>query len=164
MCYRFTHIPTSTNVLPFHSYTHIHECATVSLIYPHPRMCYCFTHIPTSTNVLPFHSYTHIRYYCFHRLLDWRERKAKAATNEHKTKYDKIVIVSHAFHPSEFEVRFNPFLTLSFDLLDTNFNFFPVLTFGHQFQVVDPLSTLFTVFPVLTLWAPNSSNLTPYPL
>jgi HIV Tat-specific factor 1 len=98
------------------------------------------------------------------KLLDWRERKAKAATNEHKTKYDKIVIVSHAFHPSEFEVRFNPFLTLSFDLLDTNFNFFPVLTFGHQFQVVDPLSTLFTVFPVLTLWAPNSSNLTPYPL
>ncbi|CAI8049836.1 HIV Tat-specific factor 1 homolog [Geodia barretti] len=71
-------MPTSTNVLLFHSYAHIHECATVSLIYPHPRMCYCF-----------------------HRLLDWRERKA--ATNEHKTKYDKIVIVSHAFHPSEFE-------------------------------------------------------------
>ena len=88
--------------------------------------------------------------YCFHRLLDWRERKA--ATNEHKTKYDKIVIVSHAFHPSEFEVRFNPFPTLSFNPLDTKFNFFPVLTFLNQFQVVNPLFfgyqilTLFTVF------------------
>ena len=51
--------------------------------------------------------------YYFCRLLDWRERKT--ATTEHKTKYDKIVIVSHAFHPSEFEVRFNPFPPTSFN-------------------------------------------------
>ena len=56
----------------------------------------------------------------FCRLLDWRERKT--ATTEHKTKYDKIVIVSHAFHPSEFEVRFNPFPPTSFKL-----------TLGHRF-------------------------------
>lgn len=40
----------------------------------------------------------------FHRLLDWRERRSSTATQP-KTKFDKVVIFRHAFHPKEFEVR-----------------------------------------------------------
>ena len=38
------------------------------------------------------------------RLLDWRERRTTTAT-ENISKFDKVVIISHAFHPKEFEVR-----------------------------------------------------------
>lgn len=44
----------------------------------------------------------HVTMFLLHRLLDWRERRSTAT--QPKTKYDKVVIFRHAFHPKEFEV------------------------------------------------------------
>ena len=41
------------------------------------------------------------------RLLDWRERRSGAT--QPKTKYDKVVIFRHAFHPKEFEVSLSDY-------------------------------------------------------
>ena len=76
-----------------------------------------------------------------HRLLDWRERRSTAT--QPKTKYDKVVIIRHAFHPKEFEVSI-----LSHLALDNRCELFILDSYQYNF-VMYAVMTYLTLFSLL---------------